>query len=82
LDRWKVGLSNRSAADDRSRIANHLEPKFKAMTLDALTLPVVMGWIDELAKTDLSPQTQRHLLNPLSRFFSWCIERGLATVNR
>jgi len=40
-----------------------------------------MEWIDELAKTDWSPQTQRHLLNLLSRFFAWCIERGLATVN-
>jgi hypothetical protein len=28
-----------------------------------------------------SAQTQRHALNALSRFFSWCIERGLATIN-
>jgi integrase len=81
LDRWKESLTNRSAADDRSRIKNHLQPKFKAMTLEAVTLPVVMKWVDVLAKTDLSPQSQRHMLNLLSRFFSWCIERGLATVN-
>ena len=81
LDRWQESLTNRSAADDRSRIRNHLQPKLKAMTIDAVTLPVVMKWVDELANTDLSPQSQRHMLNLLSRFFSWCIERGMATVN-
>lgn len=29
LNRWKEGLSNRSAEDDRSRITNYLEPRFK-----------------------------------------------------
>ena len=40
-----------------------------------------MRWLDELRKTALSGQSRRHLLNLLSRFFSWAIERGLATVN-
>ena len=31
--------------------------------------------------SELSPQSQRHLLGLLSRFFSWCIERGLQSVN-
>ena len=65
----------------RGRVNNHLKPKFESMTLEAVTLPVVMGWVDELARTALAPQTQRHLLGLLSRFFSWCIERGLATFN-
>src|SRR4029077_9844511 len=81
LERWRDGLANRNADDDRSRIDRHLMPKFGSMTLDAVTLPVVMDWIDELAATNLSAQSQRHALNTLSRFFSWCIERGLTTVN-
>ena len=81
LRRWRDGLTNRNADDDRSRVDRHLVPKFGPMTLDAVALPVVMDWIDELAATKLSAQSQRHALNTLSRFFSWCIERGLATVN-
>jgi integrase len=37
--------------------------------------------LDDLKKTNLSGQSRRHLLNLVSRFFSWAIERGLATVN-
>jgi integrase len=81
LERWRDGLTNRNADDDRSRIDRHLVPKFGSMLLDAVTLPVVMDWVDELAATELSAQSQRHALNTLSRFFSWAIERGLATVN-
>ena len=51
------------------------------MKLEQITLPVVMTWIDELSASELSPQSQRHLLGLLSRFFSWCIERGLASAN-
>jgi integrase len=51
------------------------------MTIEQITLPVVMTWIDKLAGSDLSPQSQRHALGTLSRFFSWCIERGLAAMN-
>lgn len=78
---WKDGLTNRNAADDRSRIDRHLAPRFDDLAIEKVTLPVVMRWLDELRKTNLSGQTKRHLLNLLSRFFSWAIERGIATVN-
>lgn len=81
IKEWKDGLANRSAADDRSRIERHLAPRFDDLVIEDVTLAVVMRWLDELRKTKLSGQTKRHLLNLLSRFFSWAIERGLATVN-
>jgi integrase len=81
MENWRDSLTNRSAADDRSRIDRHLIPKFKTATLDEITLPAVIKWIRDLKKGDLSPQTQRHLVNLLSRFFSWAIGGGLATVN-
>jgi integrase len=81
LERWRDGISNRSADDDRSRIDRHLLPRFRKRTIEQVTLAEVMGWLDDLKKTKLSGQSRRHLLNLLSRFFSWAIERGLATVN-
>jgi hypothetical protein len=59
LKRWRDGLTNRNADDDRSRIDRRLVPKFGSMTIDAVTLPVVMDWIDELATTALSPSHHR-----------------------
>jgi integrase len=81
LDQWAKGLTNRNAASDRNLVANHLVPPFGRMPLDAITLPVLMDWIDQLAASDLAAQTQRHVIGTLSRFFSWAIERGLATIN-
>lgn len=79
--RWEVGLINRSAYDDRSRLRLHIIPRFGSMRFAELTLPVLMGWIDELRAGRLGPGSQRHLLNIVSRIFGWAIERGLATVN-
>jgi integrase len=81
LERWAKGLTNRNASNDRSMVTKHLVPPFGDMPVDHITLPVVMGWVDELAASDLSPQTQRHALGTLSRFFSWAIERGQAVMN-
>ncbi len=81
LTEWKDALVNRNAADDRSRIERHLLPRFGDLSIETVTLAVVMRWLDELRKTSLSGQTRRHLLSLLSRFFSWAIERGLASVN-
>jgi integrase len=81
LERWRDGLSNRNADDDRSRIDRHLLPRFSGLTIEKLTLAEIMIWLDDLKKTALSGQSRRHLLNLVSRFFSWAIERGLATVN-
>lgn len=55
------------------------------MTVEAVTLDVVMTWLDEQSartgKEKLSPGSIRHNLNLLSRFFSWAVERGHATFN-
>jgi integrase len=81
LIQWADTLKNRNARDDRSRITRYLGPTFGKRKVEQITLPVVMNWIDQLAASELSAQSQRHLLGLLSRFFSWCIERGLATSN-
>jgi integrase len=82
MARWSLGLENRSARDDRSRLRLHVIPKFGAMRIEEVTLPALMAWLDELrAARRLETGTQRHLLNLVSRFFGWCIERGHATVN-
>ena len=81
MERWTDGLSNRNADDDRSRIARHLIPRFGSSTIERMTLADIMEWLDDLKKTKLSGQSRRHLLNLVSRFFSWAIERGMATVN-
>lgn len=82
MKRWENSLVNRSAYDDRSRLRLHVVPRFASMRLADLTLPVLMQWLDELrAARKLEPGTQRHLLNLVSRFFGWAIERGFATVN-
>jgi integrase len=82
MKRWENGLINRSAYDDRSRLRLHVLPRFGSMRLADLTLPVLMQWLDELrAARKLEGGTQRHLLNLVSRFFGWAIERGFATVN-
>lgn len=81
LQQWAGMLKNRNARDDRSRITRHLLPEFEKLRVDEIGLPVVMNWVDRLAASELSPQSQRHLLGLMSRFFSWCIERGLATTN-
>lgn len=81
INRWSLGLTNRSALHDRARVVRHLVPRFGAVRLSALDLAAVMAWLDEMRGGPLSPATQRHLLNLVSRFFSWCIERGLAQTN-
>ena len=81
IKEWRDGLANRSARDDRWRIDRHLAPRFGDLLIEKVTLALVMRWLDELREVSLAGQTKRHLLNLLSRFFSWAIERGLATVN-
>jgi integrase len=81
LTEWRDSLTNRSAYQDRKVIDRDLIPTFRGKTIAQVDLPVVMRWIDQLAKTNMASQTQRHRLTLLSRFFSWAIERGLASVN-
>lgn len=82
LEQFAASLTNRSAADDRGRMRLYLLPVFADKALRDVTLHAVMRWLDTMkAEAKLSPASQRHCLNLLSRFFSWAIERGHATVN-
>ena len=56
-------------------VRKHLDPPVRPyLTLEQITLREVMDWLREMrdAKT-LSPQTQRHCLATLSRFWGWCV---------
>jgi len=82
FDAFLDGLTNRNAADDRSRGKKHLAPKFGRMKVASVSLASVMEWIDEQrAAGELSESSIRHNMNLLSRFFSWAIARGKASIN-
>jgi hypothetical protein len=71
------GLTNRNAADDRSRGRRHLMPHFERKRLADIDLGAVMEWIDEQrAAGELGEASILHNLNLLSRFFSLVIARG------
>lgn len=82
IEQFLEGLANRNADDDRSRGRRHLLPKFRDMRVAEVTLATVMEWIDEQrAAGALSDSSIRHNMNLLSRFFSWAIARGKASIN-
>jgi integrase len=92
MDQWIETLTNRNAPDDRSRFKRHVRPAFEGKSLaTALELGTIMTWIDDQrrarqpgpdGKVDgLSEASIRHNLNLVSRFFSWAISHGHATVN-
>lgn len=82
LDDWTAILRNRNADDDRGRVERHLRPAWGKKRLSEITLAAVMTWLDtQRGKGKLSEPSIRHNLNLLSRFFSWAIERGKATIN-
>jgi hypothetical protein len=78
MRRWLDGLENRNAKLDRQRAEKHLLPVWEGMAMNrAQQLPGVMEWLDDMKRAKaLSPQSMRHNLNLLSRFFAWAIERG------
>jgi len=82
IEQFLEGLVNRNADDDRSRGRRHLLPKFGQLRVAEVTLATVMAWIDEQrAAGELSDSSIRHNMNLLSRFFSWAIARGKASIN-
>ena len=89
MEQWLETLTNRNARDDRNRQKKHLHPRFKKYNVQGVTVGVLMRWITEqrnqvdadTGKRLLSDGSIRHNLNLLSRFFSWAIEQGHATVN-
>jgi len=82
IEQFLDGLANRNADDDRSRGRRHLMPRFAELRVAEVTLATVMAWIDEQrAAGELSDASIRHNMNLLSRFFSWAIARGKASIN-
>lgn len=81
LEEWAGSLTNRNAATDRPRIQKRIHPGLGKLDIDAVTLPVVMRWLDGLTAGGMSAESRRQALNLLSRFFGWAIARGLAAVN-
>jgi integrase len=58
IDEWLGTLSNASAADDRSRMNNHIRPAFAAMAPADIDLATVMKWIDKLRATAVPPASK------------------------
>lgn len=82
MERWALGLQNRSWKDDVGRLRLHVLPRFSGLRVADLTLAEIMRWLDdEIAAARISRGTLRHCLNLISRFFGWAIERGYATAN-
>lgn len=83
VDTWTKTLKNRTAYDDKLRVKHHLKPYFGPMKVDDMqSLQLMMRFIDDKrGEGKLKDATIRHLLNLLSRFFSWAIERGHAQHN-
>jgi integrase len=81
LGEWRDQLTNRAAYQDGKVINRDLIPEFKGLTIKDATLPVVIAWMRKIKASDMAPQTQRHRLGLLSRFFSWAIVRGIADTN-
>ena len=76
------GLTNRNAADDRSRGRRHCFRSSSGKRIADIDLGAAMEWIDEQrAAGELSDASIRHNMNLLSRFFSWAIARGKASIN-
>lgn len=82
LSEWSEGITNRKAVDDRRIVVRDLVPAFKGYSLEQVTVPVILAWLDELAKGSLAGGSQLHRLNLLSRFFSWAVnDRELLAAN-
>jgi integrase len=81
LESWAAALTNRGARNDRYRIAKHLVPRFGGLRIAEVTSAAVVLWLDDLAASTMKSGSQRGLLALLSRFFSWCSDRGYLRAN-
>lgn len=97
LPKWLEGLTNRDTKNDKSRAERYLAPKWGRVKMRNIDLAAILEWLDELRRSPAPPSatkrgrrpagdhlaepTIRHLLNLLSRFFAWAVERGHATHN-
>lgn len=78
---WLASITNRSAYEDRKIAERDLIPRFGHLSIEHLDVEEIQKWLGELAKGKLSAQSQRHRLNLLSRFFSWCVVWGHSKYN-
>jgi integrase len=81
LESWATSLTNRAARNDCYRIAKHLVPRFGSLRVSELTSPIIVLWLDDLATGPMKPGSARGLLALLSRFCSWCCDRGYLPAN-
>lgn len=97
LETWKASLTNRNADDDRSRADRHITPAWGHLAPRDVTLRLVLDWIDKMKAGNapiafaaknrgrraerLSGGSMRANVNLLSRFCSWCVERGTMQAN-
>lgn len=81
LERFAVALTNKRAYEDRLIIRNDLVPRWKGHRIADVNVRDVIAWLDDLKRTTMAPQTQRHRYGLLSRFYGWAIEGGLVDQN-
>jgi len=73
-------LTNRNASTDRGVVRKYLMPRFGHLPLESITVGEVKAWVREMKTGPLAPQTQKHLLGTLSRFWNWCLEEDHTTA--
>jgi integrase len=82
---WMGGLANRNREHDKLRVRKYILPEFGRMTMPEITMKAIVSWLDKLRALDgearISPATQRHVFDILSRFLSWGVERGHVDAN-
>src|SRR5260221_6304914 len=74
--RWEAQLTNRAAADDRTRLRLHVLPRWGGRRLDEINTTALLTWLaDEQAASPsrVSRQTVKHCLGALTRIFSWAV---------
>lgn len=81
LKEYADARRNRAAKADKDIILRDLVPAFKGISLDQLTVGVVMRWLDSMAAGKLSGQSRLHRFGYLGAFCSWCVERELMLAN-
>jgi hypothetical protein len=60
LERWRDGVANRDADDDRSKVTRYALPTFQGMTMaEAQRLPAVMRWLLTTSKRPRSSPARR-----------------------
>jgi integrase len=83
MEKWLATFKNRNAKKDEQRARKHLLPAFGDMTITtAQDSAVLLPWLDKVrADGELQEQTLRGLLTLLSGFWSWAVDRRMATMN-